>query len=206
MTSLDKPDESTRIQKLAKEGISREPAIRRVARSAITRAATLSIVRKRASDQAEQEKANARQQQIEEQAHSEHVNQQDIDDAARRIVAERLARFTITEDEDKEIFAGKAAGESIHRGNERVKDWERVLKSLENKDKQGKGKNTKLFRQSMRQITSPGPNRHVMHDRPTSAPIAEYGASAEEITQEEGAELPWRRKDGAISFLLTIIT
>ena len=108
------------------------------------------MARKQASDQAEQEKAEARKRQIEEEAQSEYSNQQDLDDAARRIVAERIARVTLTGEEGDEVLSGKAAGASINRGNERVRDWERVFKSLEDENKSDKEKNIGWLRQSMR--------------------------------------------------------
>ena len=121
-----------------------------VSRSDLTRIATLSMARKQASDQAEQEKVDARKRRSEEEAQSEYSNHQDLDNAARRIVAERIARVTLTGEEGDEVLAGKAAGESINRGNERVRDWERVLKSIEDENKSDKEQNMGWLRQSMR--------------------------------------------------------
>lgn len=148
-------EDTAQIQQLARELAKRElsrvkASTGGVSRSDLTRVATLSMARKQASDQAEQDTANARKRQIEEEAQSEYHRQHDLDEIARRIVAERIARVTLTGEEGDEVFAGKAAGESINRGNERVRDWERVLKSLEDEDKSDKERNIGWLRQRMR--------------------------------------------------------
>ena len=148
-------EDTAQIQQLARELAKRElsrvnASTGGVSRSDVARVATLSMARKQASDQAEQDTANVRKRQIEEEAQSEYHRQHDLDEIARRIVAERIARITLTGEEGDEVLSGKAAGESINRGNERVKDWERVLKSLEDEDKSDKERNIGWLRQRMR--------------------------------------------------------
>ena len=159
------PEESARIQKLAQELARRDmeragtTATGGVSRSDLTRVATLSMQRKTAADLAEQEKEAARKRQIEEEALAEYNHQHDLDDAARRIVAERIARVTLTGDEGDEVLAGKAAGESIHRGDKRVKDWEEVLKTLDTENKSDRERGTGWLRQSMRSTAPLEPSR-----------------------------------------------
>src|SRR5579859_8075881 len=159
------PEESARIQKLAQELARRDlekanaTATGGVSRSDLTRVATLSMQRKTAADLAEQEKEAAHKRQVTEDAIAEYNNQHDLDDAARRIVAERIARVTLTGDEGDEVFAGKAAGESIHRGDKRVKDWEEVLKTLDTENKSDKEHGTGWLRHSMRSNAPLEPSR-----------------------------------------------
>jgi hypothetical protein len=228
VTSLSTPNEPARIQKhaneLTKRDLPRKPATGVVNRSDVTRVANLRIATKRTSDQAEQEKANARRQQIEGKAPAQHINQQDLDGAAGRIVAERFERVTSTKEEDNEILAGRAADESIHRGNERVRDWERALKSLESKSRPDKEKKTVWLRQSMRPSAHAEPgkhsevekfrvqsqlgtvdksiaHKHVLLRRPTGEPSTKQDAVTKEIKQEGGEELPRTLEEGAILFL-----
>ena len=91
---------------------------------------------------------------------SEWNHQLELDEAARRIVAERIARVTLTGEEGDEVLAGKAAGESIHRGDKRVKDWERVLKQMDNENKSDKERNMGWLRHSMRQSAPLEPSRN----------------------------------------------
>jgi hypothetical protein len=159
------PDESARIQKLAQELARREleqsnAATGGVNRSDLTRIASLSMARKTASDQAEQEKIDARKRQVQEEAMSEWNHQYELDEAARRIVAERIARVTLTGDEGDEVLAGKAAGESIHRGDKRVKDWERVLQQMDNENKSDRERNMGWLRHSMRQSAPLEPSKN----------------------------------------------
>jgi len=112
------------------------------------------MAKKQATDQAEQAQVAAHKRAVEEEAQQEWSSQQEVDDAARRIVAERLARLTLTGDEGDEVLAGKAAGDAVMRGNERVRDWERVLKSLDDEDKEDKQKNVTWLRASMRKSTT----------------------------------------------------
>jgi hypothetical protein len=161
-TYFRSPEESARIQQLAHELAKRDledEAPGGVRRTDLQRVATLSMARKQASDQAEAEREQARKRAIEEEAVSEWNNQQDLDDAARRIVAERIARMTLSSEEGDEALAGKAAGTSLTRGNQRVKDWESVLKSLEEEDKTDKEKNVGWLRQSMRRNSSLEPGK-----------------------------------------------
>lgn len=222
-TSLSTPDEFVRIRKLANElmkrDLEREPPTGGVSRSDATRVANLSMARRRSSEQAEHEEENVHLPQIEGQAPSEYANQQDLDETARRIVAERLERVTFTEEEDKEMLAGKAAGESIHRGNERVKDWERVLKSLENKDKTNK--KTGFFPQTMRQriptrpskdnqaanvqsqlgsVDNPITQKHMILGRPSGEQSAEQDAATRETKRGGSVELPRTHEEGTILF------
>ena len=152
-------DESARIQslaqKLAKQDIERGAYVSGgVGKSGLARAASISMAKKQATDQAEQAQVAAHKRAVEEEAQQEWSSQQEVDDAARRIVAERLARLTLTGDEGDEVLAGKAAGDAVMRGNERVRDWERVLKSLDDEDKEDKQKNVSWLRASMRKSTT----------------------------------------------------
>lgn len=159
------PEESARIQKLAHELAKRDMqkadamATGGVNRSDLTRVATLSMQRKTAADLAEQEKEAAHKRQVQEEAIAEYNNQHDLDDAARRIVAERLARITLTGEEGDEVLAGKAAGESIHRGDKRVKDWEEVLRTLDTENKSDRERGTGWLRHSMRLNAPSGTGR-----------------------------------------------
>ena len=116
--------------------------------------------RKTAADLAEQEKEEIRKRQVKEEAMAEWNNTQELDDAARRIVAERIARVTLTGEEGDEVLAGKAAGASIDRGNERVSDWMKVLKSFEDENKSDKEKNMGWLRQSMRRAAPIEPRKN----------------------------------------------
>jgi hypothetical protein len=108
--------------------------------SDLSRVAALTMARKQASDQAEAEREQARKLQIEEEI----LDQLDLEHAARRIVAERIARTTLS-GEEGDPQAGKATGASLPRWTprwtQRVKDWERVLKELEEEDKTDREKN-----------------------------------------------------------------
>jgi len=113
------------------------------------------MARKQASDAAEAEREQVRKHQIEEEAVQEWRDQQDLDDTARRIVAERIARMTtLTAEEMDEPLAEKAAEASVMRGNQRVNDWERVLLSLEEEDKTDRENNMGWLRLSMRRSTA----------------------------------------------------
>jgi len=166
VTYFRSADETARIQKLAHELAIQDlhsrsnPATGGISKSDLTRVASLSMAKKQASDQAELEKEEARKRQVIEEAQSEWANQQDLDDAARRIVAERLARVTLTGEEGDDALAGKAAGASVMKGNERVRDWERVLKSLENENKSDKERNMGWLRQSMRRTAPIKPSKN----------------------------------------------
>jgi hypothetical protein len=154
------PEEEARIQQLAHESAKRDSSQSNalpggVKQSDLTRVAILSMAKKQAFDQAE-----ARKRQIIEEAQSEYSNQQDLDNIARRIVAERLARVTLTREEGNEDFSAKAAEASINRGNKRVRDWERVSKSLEDENKSDKERNTEWLRQSMRRSTLVEPSKN----------------------------------------------
>lgn len=159
------PEESARIQKLAQELARREiekanaTATGGVKRSDLTRVATLSMQRKTAADLAEHEKEAARKRQVEEEAITEYNNQRDLDDVARRIVAERLARVTLTGEEGDEVLAGKAAGDAVYRGDKRVKDWEEILKTLDTENKTDRERGTGWLRQSMRSNAPLGGSR-----------------------------------------------
>jgi len=159
------PEESARIQRLAHELAQREllqndTAPGGVRRSDLTRVATLTMQRKTAADLAEQEKEESRKRQVQEEAMAEWNNREELDDAARRIVAERIARVTLTGEEGDEVLAGKAAGASINRGNQRVSDWMKVLKSLEDENKSDKEKNMGWLRQSMRRSAPIQPSKN----------------------------------------------
>jgi hypothetical protein len=159
------PEEEARIQQLAHEPAKRDSSQSNtspggVKRSDLARIATLSMAKKQAFDQAEQEKAEARKRQIIEEAQSEYSNQQDLDNVARRIVAERLARVTLTGEEGNEDVSSKAAEASINRGNKRVRDWQRVSKSLEDENKSDKERNTEWLRQSMRKSALVEPSKN----------------------------------------------
>ena len=126
-----------------------------VRRSDLQRVATLSLARKQASDAAEAEIEQARKRHIEEEAIQQLKDQQDLEDAARRIVAERIAKITtLTAEEMDEPLAEKAAEASLMRGNQRVKDWELVLRSLEEEDKTDRENNVGWLRHSMRSRTT----------------------------------------------------
>jgi len=157
-------EESARVQALATElarrSIASASASGGVGRADLTRAATLSMQRKTATDQAETAAADAKRKVVVEEAMNEWTHQSDLDDAARRIVAERIARVTLTGEEGDEVLAGKAAGASIVRGQERVKDWERVLRELDSEDKADKERNTGWLRQSMRRTHPMEPTRN----------------------------------------------
>ena len=228
------PEDAARIQQLAHEVAKRDltranTSTGGVSRSDITRVAILSMARKQASDRAEQDKADARNRQIEEEAQAEYNHKQDIDNAARRIVAERIARITLTGEEGDEVLAGKAAGESIHRGNERVKDWERVLKSLEHENKFDKERNMGWLRQSMRNAPVE-PNRNdpstimaaaqrnvnsrldqmdktiaqeqMIHGKPTGENLAKRDASTKDLERRGTEDLERKQKERASISLL----
>jgi Eisosome protein 1 len=164
LTYYRNPEESARIQKLATElarrDLAESPPVGGVRRSDLTRVATISMAKKAETDKVEAEKAEAHKRLVQEEAMSEWSNSIDLDDAARRIVAERIARVTLTGDEGDEVLAGKAAGESIHRGDKRVKDWERVLKQVDDENKSDKAKNYGWLRQSMRKSDPTEPSRN----------------------------------------------
>jgi len=158
-THFRTPEESARVQQLAHEPAKRdlEPDTGPggVRRSDLQRVATLSMARKQASDIAEAQREQARKRQIEEEAIQQLKDQQDLDNAARRIVAERIAKITtLTAEEIDEPLAEKAAEASVIRGNQRVKDWELVLRSLEEEDKTDRDNNVGWLRQSMRSRTT----------------------------------------------------
>jgi hypothetical protein len=159
------PEESARIQRLAHELAQRElvqndTAPGGVKRSDLSRVATLTMARKTAADLAEQEKVESHKRQVQEEAMAEWNNSQELDDAARRIVAERIARVTLTGEEGDDVLAGKAAGASVNRGNQRVSDWMKVLKSLEDENKSDKEKNMRWLRQSMRRSAPIEPSKN----------------------------------------------
>jgi len=148
-------EEASRINQLARQLAEAELySTGGISKSDLTRAASLSMAKKQASDKAEQNAALQRRKLVEQEAKEEWTQHQEVEDAARRIVAERLAQVTLTGEEGDEYLAGKAAEDAIHRGDKRVKDWERVLKKLEQENKQDKEKNVGWLRHSMRQSPS----------------------------------------------------
>lgn len=153
-------EESTKIQPLAHELAKRDTTGRMettpggVSRPDLPKVAALTMARKQASDQAEHERVEAFRRKVLEEVQIELQHQQELDDAARRIVAERLAQLTLSGDECDEALAGKAAGESILRGNERARDWENVLQSQGKEDRLDKERNAGRLRQSIRPAPS----------------------------------------------------
>ena len=197
-----------------------------VSKSDLTRAASISMARKQASDKAEVDAVATKRKQVEVEAREEWIHQQELDDAARRIVAERIARVTLTGEEGDEVLAGKAAGDAIHRGDKRVRDWERVLKELAAENKQDKEKNVGWLRHSMRQQTAPNePNRQdpalimeaakrnvksqlgemdksiaqeqMILGKPTGENLAKRDAATKELQEKGAADLERTQKERA---------
>ena len=203
-----------------------------VSKSDLTRAASISMARKQASDKAEVDAAATKRKQVETEAREEWIHQQELDDAARRIVAERIARVTLTGEEGDEVLAGKAAGDAIHRGDKRVRDWERILKELDTEDKQDKEKNVGWLRHSMRQQTAPNePTRQdptlimeaakrnvksqlgemdksiaqeqMILGKPTGENLAKRDAATKELQEKGAADLERTQKERASMTLYT---
>jgi colicin import membrane protein len=218
-------DEAARINQLAQQLAQEEfDASGGVSRSDLTRAASISMARKQANDKAEQDAIVQRKKLVEQEAKEEWSHHQEVEDAARRIVAERLARVTLTGEEGDERLAGKAAGDAIHRGDKRVKDWERVLKELELENKQDQDKKTGWLRHSMRhsaiEPSRQDPeqvieyakrnvksqlgemDRSIAHEQLLLGKLPEQTAQREELEEKGAADLEKAQKQRAsMSFL-----